>query len=60
MWYPVPDKYNTKCTIQGSSEIVFDRMYEAINEKEAEARAYLNCVIENNKKTNIKVEVKRL
>jgi len=57
---PVANKYETKCTIRESGDLVFERIYEAINEQEAEARAYLNCVNENNKKTNIHVEVKRI
>ena len=60
MWDPIPDKYSTKCTIKGSNEVVFDRVYEAINADEAEARSYLNCVKENNKKTNVNIEVKRI
>jgi hypothetical protein len=60
MWDPAPDKYNTKCTIKDSNEVVFERVYEAISDDEAEARAFLNCVKENNNKTNINVEVKRL
>ncbi len=60
MWDPIPDKYNTKCTIKGSGDIVFDRVYEAINANEAESRAFLNCVKENNRKTNVEVKVKKL
>lgn len=60
MWDPVPDKYNTVCSLEGTGEMIFDRVYEAISKNEAEARAYLNCVKENNHKTNIKVDVRRL
>jgi hypothetical protein len=59
MWDPIPDKYITKCTLKGTDEIIFDRVYEAISSNEAKARAYLNCVNENNHSTNIKIEVKR-
>jgi len=60
MWDPAPDKYSTKCTIKDSNEVVFERVYEAISDDEAEARAFLNCVKENNNRSNITVEVKRL
>lgn len=60
MWDPIPDKYSTKCTIKGSGDVVFDRVYEAINETEAESRAFLNCVRENNRRTNVEVKVKKL
>jgi hypothetical protein len=57
MWDPIPGKYSATCTIEGTTEIIFDRVYEAINKNEAAARAYLNCVNENNHETNIEVEV---
>ncbi len=60
MWDPAPDKYSTKCTIIDSNEVVFERVYEAISDDEAEARAFLNCVKENNNRSNITVEVKRI
>lgn len=60
MWDPIPDKYIAMCTLKGTNEIIFDRVYEAINDKEAAARAYLNCVNENKHQTNIEINVKRI
>jgi len=60
MWDAIPDKYETRCIINASEELVFDRVYEAINEKEAEARAYLNCARETKGTSDLSVKVKRI
>jgi len=59
MW-EVPDKYNTKCFSNETDAVISEHVFEAINKDEAETRAYLNCVIENNKKRNIRISVKKL
>ncbi len=56
----VPVKYKTICTSRESDRIVEETIYEAINEEEAAARAYLNCVIHNGNDRNVTVEVKRI
>lgn len=60
MWDPVAEKYQTKCTIKGRDKVVFDRVYEAINANEAETRAFLNCVHENNRQSNVYINVKKI
>lgn len=60
MWDPIPDKYNAKCMLNDSNTVKFERMYEAISKEEAESRALLNCIRENNKKTNVHVEVRKV
>jgi len=59
MWQ-VPKKYNTKCFSNDTDSVISEHMFEAINRDEAETRAYLNCVIENNKKRDVHVSVKKL
>ncbi len=59
MW-PVPKKYKTQCMLNGSDSIISQHVFEAINKDEAETRAYLNCVNENNKKRNVRVKVERI
>jgi hypothetical protein len=59
MW-PVPDKYSTKCFLDDTDAVISEHIFEAINKDEAEARAYLNCVIENNQDRNVRVSVKKL
>jgi len=54
MW-KTAKKYQTVCTDINDNAVIFKREYEAINRNEAKARAYLNCVKENNNKTNITV-----
>jgi len=58
MW-KVPIKYKTTCFSNDNGREIEYRELEAINEQEAEARAYLNCVISNNQNRNVRVEVKR-
>ena len=50
-------KYNTVCTNITDNRVIFERIYEAINDDEAEARAYLNCVKENNNSTDVAVSL---
>ncbi len=59
MW-AIPDKYITKCYLKDTGELVTEHVYEAINKDEAETRAFLNCIIANNRKTNVRVDVKKL
>jgi len=59
MW-PVPDKYNTKCFSNETNSVISEHVFEAINKNEAEARAFLNCVIENKKNRNVRVSVKKI
>jgi len=59
MW-PVPDKYETKCFIKETDSVISEHVFEAISKEEAEARAYLNCVNENNHKRNVYVSVKKI
>lgn len=59
MW-PVPDKYETKCFSNDTDSIISEHVFEAINKDEAEARAFLNCVIENQKNPNVHVFVKKI
>lgn len=54
----MPKKFHTVCTVKGTDTVVFDRLYEAINRDEAEARAYLNCVKEH-KGADVLVRVER-
>jgi hypothetical protein len=55
-----PGKYTTSCSSKSSGSVIFDRIYEAINKDEAEARAYLNCVKEYNNAGDITVSVSRI
>ncbi len=59
MW-PTAKKYETKCMIQETGSVISENVFEAIKSDEAEARAYLNCVKENNNKRNIFVKVKKV
>ncbi len=59
MWQ-VPKKYNTKCFLNSSDTLISEHTFEAINKNEAEARAYLNCINENNRKRNIRVVAERV
>ncbi|PKL38469.1 MAG: hypothetical protein CVV44_11325 [Spirochaetae bacterium HGW-Spirochaetae-1] len=59
MW-DVPDKYTTICIDNASGEHIEHLTLEAINDNEAEARAFLNCVNHNNKNGNVRIEVQRL
>jgi len=59
MW-PIPDKYKTQCFLNETNSLISEHIFEAINKDEAETRALLNCVIENNKKKNVHVSVQRL
>jgi len=56
MW-KAAKKYQTVCTNINNNKVVFEREYEAINKNEAKARAYLNCVKENNNKTDVSVRL---
>lgn len=58
MW-AIPKKYNTQCFLNDNGSLISEHVFEAINKDEAETRAFLNCVIENNKKRNIRVNVER-
>ena len=42
-----------------SDSMISEHQFEAINSDEAEARAYLNCVIENHNNRNVRVSVKK-
>jgi hypothetical protein len=55
-----PKKYRTICSQISSTSIIFDRVYEAINESEATGRAFLNCMKEYNNKKDISVSVEKL
>jgi len=56
MW-KVPDKYTAHCYSTDTGELIEDMQLEAIDDAEAESRAYLNCVLHNNKNRNIRVEI---
>ena len=53
-------KYKTVCTNIKDNTVIFERIYEAINDDEAVARAHLNCVKENHNGTDVAVTVKRV
>ena len=55
-----PKKYITTCTEGKSKSIIFKRIYEGINKDEAKARAYLNCVRENNNNKDVSVKATRI
>ncbi len=59
MW-DVPVKYKTACYLNDSDKLISEHVFEAINRDEAEARAYLNCINENNKKKNIRVRAEKI
>jgi hypothetical protein len=59
MWQTAK-KYETTCILNDTNTVISEQIYEAINKKEAEARAYLNCVKENSNNRNVKVTVKKL
>lgn len=59
MW-PIAKKYETQCILNDTGSIISQRVFEAINKDEAEARAYLNCVKANNNKRNVFVKVKKV
>ena len=59
MWR-VPKKYQTACSTAAEHKMIFQREYEALDKNEAMARAYLNCVKENNNKSDIVVSAKRI
>ncbi|OHD71105.1 MAG: hypothetical protein A2W19_03880 [Spirochaetes bacterium RBG_16_49_21] len=56
--FPTAKKYKTVCRRAGGEQVVFERTYEAISPDEARARAYLNCVKENNS-ADVEVAAKR-
>lgn len=58
MWQ-TPKKYKTQCLLKDNGTVISEHVFEAINRDEAEARAYLNCVIENNRNSNVEVNVKK-
>ncbi len=55
-----PKIYETSCSSKSSGAVIFDRVYEAINKDEAEARAWLNCVKEHNNAGDISISVNRV
>lgn len=57
MW-PAAKKYQTRCLVNETNSVISEHEFEAINRNEAEARAYLNCVKENNNRRDIHVEVR--
>jgi len=59
MW-DVPDKYKTTCIDNTSGEHIEHMNLEAINDNEAEARAFLNCVNHHNRNSDVRIEVQRL
>ncbi len=59
MW-KVPDRYHTTCRSRETDRIIEETVYEAINKDEAEARAFLNCVIHNDNNRNVSVSSKKL
>jgi len=58
MW-KVPRKYKTTCYNIKTDAPMYSRTIEAINPDEAEARAYLNCVLANHHRTDVRVTVNR-
>lgn len=59
MW-DVPDKYHTRCISRENDRLIEESVYEAINEEEARARGFLNCVLHNNHDRNVKIEVMKI
>lgn len=59
MWQ-IAKKYETQCILEDTGSVISRRVFEAINSDEAEARAYLNCVKENNNKRNVFIKVKKI
>lgn len=59
MW-EIPKKYHTECVNALNGNHIQHLNLEAINEREAETRAYLNCLIANNDDKNIRIEVRKL
>ena len=59
MMWKVPVKYNTVCYDASTGDPMYSKTLEAIDDDEAEARAYLNCVRANRMKTNARVTVKK-
>ena len=59
MW-PIAKKYETQCIMKETGSVISQKIFEAINSDEAEARAYLNCVKENKNKRNVFVKVKKV
>jgi len=59
MWQTAK-KYKTQCFSKSTDSVISEHVFEAINKDEAETRAFLNCVIENNKNMNVRVNVKRV
>jgi hypothetical protein len=55
----VPYKYKTICSDSKNGSVLFNRVFEAINANEAEARAFLNCVKAGNKPDSIIVTAKK-
>jgi len=52
-------KYKTVCRNINDNTVIFERIYEAINDGEAKARAYLNCVKDNNNNTDVAVSLNK-
>ena len=52
-----PRKFSTECTAKSTGRIIFNRIYEAIDRNEAEARAFLNCKKEYNDSTDVSISV---
>jgi hypothetical protein len=60
MWelWEAPEKFHTECVNSANGAIIQNLDIEAINRSEAEARAYLNCVLATNGNKSIKVSVR--
>jgi hypothetical protein len=58
--FKAPKKYITACTVKSTDRLVFDRIYEAIDRNEAEARAWLNCLKEYNNPADISISVDKI
>ncbi len=58
MWKSMK-KYKVECKNSKTGSILLDRIYEAINQKEAYSRAYLNCQKISNDDKDLLIKVNR-
>ena len=56
----VPRKYKTSCSSRIDESVIYERVFEAININEAEARAMLNCVNAGNKREDISIKAEKI
>ncbi len=56
-----PKRYECRCINSESGDVLLQQEFEAINQREAETRSYLNCIKDTSvKKESVEVSAKRV